>query len=381
MRDANIEDPDGKNTDNEQLPASSYKIIEPRPEELNDRIAAAGLFLYSDVNAEAKVQKPASDPPTPRPPSHATLTERIQRFAKSPIRIYAMIGVGLGILIGVIFAAVSLFMGNPVGRYDLGPVIADGTGLKGHLYINWEKTLHYRLTLETIYPEQQEGFALEVANPPYPLFIEIHLQDDQGLILCSRGIVLKYDALSTATTANHSNEPPAAIDIAQLNTQEQEREQGKDIFQNQIAPGGQVVALNAQGEIPCSAKSYEKTTQWNFSTNFPSLAEQDESLELRHEMRGNAGQRSAAHKKAVKAAEKLLPFSIEGDDAIVEFDVSRGVIVTSGRNTFFFDKTSTGSADPVWQEYPVSIHFRCDRSSDCTLMHAGAGALRARMKR
>ena len=382
MKDANLEDPNAKNNnEEEQLPLNTYRIIEPPLESPEDKPTAESLYIYSDVNVEAKVQPPASEPPAPQPLSNESWTERIRSFAENPTRVYAAIGVGLGVLLGVIFAAVSLLTGSPEGRHDLGPVTSNATGLKGHLYINWEKTLHYRLTLETIYPEQQEGFALEVANPPYPLFIEIHLQDDQGLILCSRGIVLKYDALSTATTANHSNEPPAAIDIAQLNTQEQEREQGKDIFQNQIAPGGQVVALNAQGEIPCSAKSYEKTTQWNFSTNFPSLAEQDESLELRHEMRGNAGQRSAAHKKAVKAAEKLLPFSIEGDDAIVEFDVSRGVIVTSGRNTFFFDKTSTGSADPVWQEYPVSIHFRCDRSSDCTLMHAGAGALRARMKR
>jgi len=166
-----------------------------------------------------------------------------------------------------------------------------------------------------------------------------------------------------------------------LKDQKLKKEQGKDIFQNQIAAKGQVVALNAQGEIPCSAKAYENTAQWSFTTNFPSLAEQDEALERPQEMRAKAAQRAAAHKAAAKSAEKLLPFSIEGDDAIVEFDVNRGVIVTSGRNTFFFDKTSKVSADPVWQEYPVNIHFRCDRSSDCTLMHAGAGALRARMKR
>jgi hypothetical protein len=380
MRDANIEDPEGKNIEEEvQLHASTYKIIEPSPEDLNDRIAAAGLFVYSDVNAEAEVQKPASDPPTPKPPSHATLTERMQRFAENPTIFYATIGVGLGILIGVIFAAISLFMGNPVGRYDLGPVISDGTGLKGHLYINWEKKLHYRLTFETIYPEQQAGFALAVANPPQPLSIVIELQGAQGTVLCNREIVLKYDARSAV--ANLPYKPAATVDLAQLQAYEQEREEGRDVFQNQLAPGGQVVALNAQGEIPCSAKAYEKTTQWSFSTNFPSLAEQNELLERRHEMRGNAGQISAAHKKAVKAAEKLLPFSIEGDDMIVEFDVNRGVIVTSGRNTFIFDKTSMGSVDPVWQEYPVNIHFRCDRSSDCTLMHAGAGALRARMKR
>jgi hypothetical protein len=264
----------------------------------------------------------------------------------------------------------------------MGPVISDATGLKGHLYIKWEKTLQYRLTFETIYPEQQAGFALAVTNPLYPLTFEIHLQDAQGLNLCSREIVLKYDARSAAATDANFLKMPASRDFARLDATEQEREQDKDIFQNQIAPNGQVAAINAQGEIPCSAKAYEKTTQWSFTTNFPSLAEQDEWLTRQREMRGGEAQGSAAHKKAAaKAAVKLVPFSIEGDDAIVEFDVRRGVIETSGRNTFYFDKTSTGSANPVWQEYPVNIHFRCSRSLDCTVMHAGAGALRAKMKR
>ena len=163
---------------------------------------------------------------------------------------------------------------------------------------------------------------------------------------------------------------------------DEKREQGKDIFQNQIAPDGQVAAINAQGEIPCSMKAYEKTTQWSFSTNFPSLAEQDQWLKRQQEMRTNAAQRSAARKKAAaRSAEKLLPFSMEGDDAIVEFDVNRGVIETSGRKTFFADKTIMRSASPTWQDYPVNIHFRCDQSSNCTLMHAGAGALRVKMRR
>jgi hypothetical protein len=384
MGDANIEDPKGKKIEEEtQLHLNTYKILEPPPESLDDRPMKTGLFFYPDVNAEAEAQKPASGPPTPQPPSHESLTERIQRFAENPTRFYATIGVGVGVLIGVIFAVVSLLTGSPEGRNDMGPVISDGTGLKGHLYIKWKKTLQYHLTFETIYPEQQAGFALAVANSPRPLSIVIELQDAQGSVLCNREIVLKYDARSAAATAeNLPNKPPAAIDLAQLQAEEQEREQGKDIFQNQIAPDGQVVALNAQGEIPCSAKDYEKTTQWNFSTNFPSLAEQEEWLERRQGKRANAAQRSAAHKKAAaKAAVKLLPFSIEGDDMIVEFDVNSGVIETSGRNTFFFDKSNMVSANPVWQEYPVNIHFRCDRNSDCTLMHAGAGALRAKMKR
>jgi hypothetical protein len=253
--------------------------------------------------------------------------------------------------------------------------------LKGRLYINWEKTLHYRVTFETSDPDQQAGFAFAIANPSHPISIEIQLQNAQGFVLCSREIFLKYDARSAAIAANPPNKTPAAGDLAQLEVQERKREQGKDIFQNQISPMGQIVALSAQGDIPCSAKAYESTSQWSFTSNFPSLADQDEILKRQQEIRARAAQRDAANRAAAKAAERLLPFSTEGDDAIIEFDVSRGVIVTSGRKTYFLDKTSMGNASPVWQDYPVSIHFRCDQSTNCTLMHAGAGALRAKLKR
>jgi hypothetical protein len=98
-------------------------------------------------------------------------------------------------------------------------------------------------------------------------------------------------------------------------------------------------------------------------------------------MRGDAAQRAAAHKKAARSAGKPLPFSIEGDDAIVDFDVNSGLIVTRGRNTFVINKTIAQRADPVWQDYPVLIHFRCNQYSDCTLMHAGAGAMYAKLRR
>jgi len=190
MRDANIEDPEGKNTEEEQLSANTYKIIEPPPESLDDKSTTAGLFIYPEVNAEAKAEQPASEPPTPQPPSHEPLTERLRRFAENPTRFYATIGIGLGVLLGVILA-VFLLTGSPEGRYDLGPVTSSATGLKGHLYINWEKTLHYRLAFETSDPDQQAGFALAAANPPRPLSIEIQLQDNKGFVLCSREIVLR----------------------------------------------------------------------------------------------------------------------------------------------------------------------------------------------
>jgi hypothetical protein len=76
-----------------------------------------------------------------------------------------------------------------------------------------------------------------------------------------------------------------------------------------------------------------------------------------------------------------LPFSIEGDDAIVDWDASRGIIETREGKTFYFDKTSGEIVNPRWQDYPVGIHYRCDQTSTCILSNAGAGALRVRLGR
>jgi len=381
MRDANPEDPDGKYIEEDHLPVSTYRIIEPPPEIHEYQSITARPMIDSEVKAEVKAQKPARKPPTSRPSWHEALIERVQRFAENPTRFYAAIGVGLGVLLGVIIAAVFMYTSSPEGRYDLGPVTSNATGLTGHLYLKWEKKLHYRLTFETSDSHYQAGFATAVANPPHPLSIEIYLQDADGFVLRSRKIVLRYDARSAALAAHLPNETQPVIDPAQLEVQEQKREQGNDIFQNQIAPNGKIAAINAQGEIPCSKNNYEKTDQWSFSSDFPSLAEQDEWLERQPEMRANTAQRPTVHKKATKTAGKPLLFSIEGDDVIVEFDAISGVIETRGRNTFVINKTIAQSADPVWQDYPVSIHFRCNQGTECTLMHAGAGALYAKLRR
>ena len=293
-----------------------------------------------------------------------------------------------------------LFRSSPEEPHDLGSFTSTAAGLKGHLFTKWDKKLEYRLTLEPGDPEQQVGFALAVANPPRPLSIEIRLLDSQGFVLCSKGIVLRYDARNAAALGASNPDSPAGKTNADnasngrlaqandelLDAQETARELGKDVFQNQIGADRQIAAINAQGEIPCSEKAYGNTSSWSFSPNFPSLAEQDELLKRQEEARASAellsSQASAARKKiAAKTAVKLLPFSIEGDDAIVEFDASHGIIETRGRKTFFFDKTSGAGADSNWQDYPVSIHYKCDRSSDCILMHTGAGALRARLRR
>jgi hypothetical protein len=322
--------------------------------------------------------------------------ERLRKFAESPTRVYAAAGVGIGVLLGIILAVVFWSMGSPDGRYDLGWVTSDASGLKGHLFVEWDKQLDYRLRIEPADADRQAGFALAIAHSPSPLSVQIHLLNSEGFVLCSREIVLKFDvrdAVGVAAnhpaygagraeedTASNAQRTQAGDELAAA--QEAEWEMGKDVFQNQIGTDGEIEAVHAQGSIPCSAKAYEHAVGWSFSTAFPSLAVQDELLARQREARSEAARLSAeAHRrKAPKSAIKLLPFSIEGDDAIVTFDPARGVIQTRGGKTFNFNQT-TASADPAWQDYPVSIHYKCDRGSSCTLMHAGLGGLRARLIR
>jgi hypothetical protein len=298
--------------------------------------------------------------------------------ALNTTREYVIAGVALGVLFGVIIATFLWHSDDENGRYDLGPVTSSATGLKGHLFIEWDKKVEYRLSLEPGDSDQRAGFAFAVANPPRPLSIGIQLKNNQGFVLCVKDIVLKYDVRTS------SNDPSTqGIDFARLGAKEAARESGKDVFQNQIGADGQIASINAQGEISCTKKAYENATFWDFMPNFPSLAEQDQLLKHQKELQADearlASQAAAPRKKA--SAVLLLPFRIEGDDVIDDFDASRRVIETRGHKTFLLDKTSGTASDSRWQDYPVSIHYKCDQSSSCVLMHSGLGALRVRLKR
>jgi hypothetical protein len=280
----------------------------------------------------------------------------------------------MGILLVILIAIISSLTGPPDGRYDMGLVNSAATGLNGRLFLQWDKKLQYRLTLEPSYTDQQAEFATTVANSQQPLSVQINLLDFKGFVLCSKDILLKYNARNEQLTQGAEE------------LQETARERGKDLFQNQTGSDGRIAAINAHGDLPCSAKDYEKALSWSFTTNFPSLAEQDELLKHQKAAEAGKGGPSAEEiaerkKTAAKVSAKLASFSVEGDDAIVELDAFHGTIVTRGRKTFFVDKTSPALTNTRWQDYPVAIHYRCDRSSACVLMNGGAGILHARLAR
>ncbi len=399
-----LQEPDGGKTEEPkaeepELHYSGYKIIEPEPEILPEIIRAVEPESSpSESRADARKKKVKSKAEAPQPQGAEPQAGPVLELPKKRTIVYVSAVAGFGVLLGLAIAY--WFSGNS-GQYDLGVYTSNATGLKGHLSTMWEKKLLYRLIIEPSDNGRQEKFALAAANSTVPLSIEIHLQDAHGAVLCSKEIILKYNAGNAATAtaitlgasagsagedSNSSAQFAQELERARYEANEPERELGNDMFQNQIGKDGQIISMHAEGEIPCSKKAYGNIFAWSFSSNFPAAAEQDELLKLQQEVQESEARLSAAElaahkKKTPKSAVRLLPFSMEGDDSIVEFDAQRGVIETRGGKTFYFDKTGGQGADPKWQDYPVSIHYRCDRAANCLLTQARLGALRVRMNR
>lgn len=392
----------------EPLPVSGYHVREAaldpysgppsavKPQPPPSESAAAAESGLIDVNAAAEEQTRASHPPIFQPDARVGLPEASQKPAGSSARLYIFAGVLLGVLLVIGVVVGSYLMSPPTGRYDMGPVTSSATGMEGHLFIQWDKKLQYRLALKPGDPDQQAAFALAVAHPPRPLSITIQLLNVEGFVLCSKEILLKYNPREAAPLAGSSPQseagsldmakaPAQSVDFAGADALEAAQEKGKDLFQNQIGPDGQIAAINSQGELPCSAEAYEKTENWSFTPNFPSVDEQNELLDSQQKLEAGAArpaaERPSGHPRrtVAKAPARILPFSIEGDDSIVDFDPSHGIIQTRGRRTFLVDKATAANADPRWQDYPVLIHFRCDQTASCTLVHFGGGVLRAKL--
>jgi hypothetical protein len=389
--------------------------VEPEtpPEEIKDP------GLESPLGAGADPKQPLIPPHGTEAPLHEVWIPRIRKFLENPTNRYATMAVGFGVLVGVIVAAISWYASNPDGRYDLGPVTSDAVGLRGRLFVKWDEKLHYRLVFEPSYPDQIPGFSLAAGNPPRPMSISIQLRDVQGFELCSKDVVLRFDtkraealapvprggeaeaASSAAPAPTTALAPDAAADVAlqaqqqaQLQAQQQAqqdateaaRQRGKDVFELQAGPSGQIVAINAQGDLPCSQSNYTSTTSWTFVPDFPSLAEQKELLKRLKEREEYteklATEAANPHKKkAKKPTANAVVFYIEGDDTIDDYDSAMGIISTRGRKTFSIDRSGAEAAALRNSDFPMGIHYRCDQMGNCAISSSRAGVLHGRLRR
>jgi hypothetical protein len=360
------------------------------------RMADETLQHSGDAIAGAVPQPPATEPQAP---------------AANTIYIYAAVAAILGIVVGVTVALIALGPAARSSPYDLGTVISNADGLTGHLVLTWDQKLGYRLVVEPSDPVHLAGFSQTVNNAPHPLSVDIQLKDPHGSVLCARTILLKFDpsqaaALAASDGESHAgsaatgNQPTTqastqaarALDLAHSEAQELTREHDQDVFQNDLGRDGQTESITAQGEMPCSRRVFDRTASWSFAPNFLTVNEQ---AELQNHLSGInsdantpsaqdlAGGTPSASRRKSKRKAQVAPtaYAIEGDDELVAFDFSKGVMETRGRKSFAMDKLSVGNNLAAWQDVPANIHYKCDLNSVCIIKRAGAGVVYARLRR
>jgi hypothetical protein len=139
---------------------------------------------------------------------------------------------------------------------------------------------------------------------------------------------------------------------------------------------GLIAEIDLTGPLPCGAKAYTTFKSWEFFTNFPTLAEQDEWL--RHERALNP--KGHGGNNALLGQTQHLPTAIEGDDVIVADNPTRGTVETSGGRLFYLGAAGMHNRTAEWQVFPASIHFRCDKNGSCVLTRTNSHAsLQARL--
>ncbi|MDR3774008.1 MAG: hypothetical protein P4L26_11705 [Terracidiphilus sp.] len=362
--------------------------------------AEAGLQTPETVSAgedQPQTDSAVADPVLLSPPSASPQSG----FGR--IYIFGVAAAVLGILAGIAFADFALRPAAHTSSRDLGSVAFSADGLKGHLILNWDKQPAYRLVVEPGDPARHEEFSIAVGNPPRPLSVLFQLRDSAGYVLCFKSVLVKFDPRRAAAIAATASGPQAGAvasgigsadqaELAGLEARELERERGQDLFQLDAGPDGQASSIAAQGAIPCSGRAYEEASSWSFSPDFPALDEQADWLKRAEVLRAVAGasaaqtsaaQASFARLRAArkKALEEPTPYALEGDDELVGFDPSRGIVKTSTGETFIVVKAAAPDNAARWQDLPATIHFKCNLNAVCALTRRGADALYARLKR
>ncbi len=257
---------------------------------------------------------------------------------------------------------------------DLGAGISQAAGLRGHLVTRWQGKTQYMLKIEPIDPRDAQGFAAVTANPSKPISINVRVLDSAGFALCGKEIVLHFDPWRTGHAA-------AATPSKQ---------NGFDVFRTIQGTDGSVEALWAEGELPCSPDQYRRFDYWDLSTNFPTLAEQDQllgrkpAITARNENAPESqrdAEPQASHETRVaaatrRAAKKAQPaYLMQGDDRATAFDSSRGVLVVGVSTRFLIDRKSDEQLVAGWAEDDSLIHFTCDSRANCSLRRAGTASL------
>ena len=294
----------------------------------------------------------------------------------------AMVLLGAGILAAVTFTVMMLTKPSSAAApfQDLGPGVSDVAGLKGHMVTRWQKGVQYQLKFEPLFDIYGPGFSYTVGHPPATLWIDLRLLDSTGYALCGKQIAFRPDPAGTKIDFALLHQPvvrklnvSAASPPASNPGRKAPMQAGQspDTFQNIIGDDGQISAVYAQGVLPCSEAQYNKFNYWDFTTNFPSLEQQDALMKAPGIARARA---AAAARAAQKQREARSPhYFVEGDTSVRGYDPATATLKSGSGQTFIVVKKAELPTAYAWAQNNAQIHYRCDTLSNCMLTRAGDG--------
>ena len=179
------------------IPEPSYELVKSERDVSEDSFKAQGHF-------HPTIQTPVDSPPAEgeAPAAPAALpdgppAEQLQENA-GQTKLYAAIGIGLGLVVGLTLAVFFLFPGSASGNMDMGAVTSNVYGLQGHLTAKWTDKVSYNLTIEPSTPALRPNFVSAVTASTRPLSIDVQLKDPFGAVLCDDTILVKFDPRNVA---------------------------------------------------------------------------------------------------------------------------------------------------------------------------------------
>ncbi|HEX4029370.1 MAG TPA: hypothetical protein VHX20_03355 [Terracidiphilus sp.] len=330
------------------LPQSRYEVV-PGAE----RNTASELYAF-------RAEIPPPPPPPPITPAQAA-------FEKNRALLTALAIGGVIVLAMVLVAWLVLRSGEPPAYIDLGTGNIAAAGLEGRFVARWLGAAAYELHIDPTSPQQLAGFSAVAGNPPYPLSIDLQLKDSSGVV-CRRQILIPYNPQSLPDPDHPDDLQP-------------EKSLDGDTIQNVVSADGRISEIVVDGPINCPAKLYKRLESWDFSSNFPAVADQD-AWRRREQSLVSGVRRRAAESRAraliPHSAELVAP--VEADDVIVSDNPSRGTVQTGSGRVFYIGRDALLAAEPGWQIFPLNIHFRCNVKATCVLTRPGASTvLQARL--
>jgi hypothetical protein len=319
-------------------PVSSYHVISNA-----DPSKDASLFSF---RSEIEVPEPEAN-------AQAVQSTSSLRPILSLVGIVALLG-----LLGVLAFPMLIPKAKAPAQYiDLGNRRFDPSGLAGRLIVHWDDNAKFQLYIDPVDQEQATGFQTVAVIPPHPLTVLVQLLDAQDVVTCQKEIMFPPP-------------PPRGTQLDSADVLAPKVTASGDTVQDVAGSDGQVAEITVSGPLPCSIDAYRHFSGWQFSANFPTVA--DQKGPLNHPIKlgtawSSGGSSSGGGWRGPGYAFQHLNAPIEGDDVIVGDNAAKGIVDTNSGRMFLVSASGWRTRSADWQIFPAAVHFRCDKTGSCTL--------------